>query len=285
MERKNADSNPVEFIVALLATGSIVNPRDIVDKPDWLICDNFEDYKNNLRALPSCNIYVDNFMRVRQPSWSDYTKVFLPGKKRLNHPILAGADRKTTKADVYLGKEDGTLIGISVKQSTSATKSNYSVEKMLTRGTFCKEERKKYLVEHGFPKHDPTKRKQINDLFKERDTNPYWSAIRQELLSDGHAIKMDLVKYLYSSDSPIELWEFDGTNLNPLCLGLSPDAKVDFEEHEPFYLNADSTPRSAAKLFYKLSVDDHEIKKEYRVEIRFKGNFHTVSPQFQIHAI
>jgi hypothetical protein len=32
-------------------------------------------------------------------------------------------------------------------------------------------------------------------------------------------------------------------------------------------------------LFYKLTCDE----KNYRVEVRWKGNIHNASPQFQIH--
>ena len=46
-----------------------------------------------------------------------------------------------------------------------------------------------------------------------------------------------------------------------------------------YYLNKKGVERNAAKMFYQLIVD----QKKFRVEIRWKGNIHTSSPQFQIY--
>jgi len=54
---------------------------------------------------------------------------------------------------------------------------------------------------------------------------------------------------------------------------------VTLEEHEPYYHTTKGKRRNAAKLFYRLSIQD----KHYRVEIRWKGNIFASSPQFQIH--
>ena len=56
-------------------------------------------------------------------------------------------------------------------------------------------------------------------------------------------------------------------------------SKSSFEEYLPYYLNKNGQQKRAAKLFYQLVVD----KKKYRVEVRWKGNVHGGSPQFQIH--
>jgi hypothetical protein len=54
---------------------------------------------------------------------------------------------------------------------------------------------------------------------------------------------------------------------------------VTFEEHADYYKMKNGEERSAAKLFYQLCIS----QKKYRVEIRWKGNVHDASPQFQIH--
>ena len=278
MPRKNTECNPIELLVALMAIGKcMVDPRTIQEKPDWLVCEQFEEYKENLGGVTNLNSSAINFALQRPHSWNEFSKVYLTGKRHFDHPKLVGLDRKTTKADVYLEKEDGTLIGISVKQSKQATKSNYSVEKMMgDEGQICKKIRKQYLADNGFHKHNSLHRSEVNALFYDR-FNPYWTAIRSVLAFKQDFIKKELVKFLYSCDSPIEMWEFDGTDLKPIC--LSSEATITFGEHESYYNG------NCAKMFYKLVVEDRGIRKDYRVELRWKGNVHTASPQFQIHSI
>jgi hypothetical protein len=76
------------------------------------------------------------------------------------------------------------------------------------------------------------------------------------------------------------MFEFDGTGLHSLN-GQKESEQIRLVEYEPYYHYGDKLtgkPRQAAKLFYRLSVG----KKNYKVEIRFKGSFNA-SPQFHIH--
>ena len=284
MTRKNVEKNPLELLIAL----RVKNCAELVSEcPEWLECEDFETYRQNLSEYNrnKLNTYKEHFDSQKPESWSDCVKVHLVGKKKFNHPLIVNADRKTGKADIYLEMVDGTFIGVSVKETAAATKSNYSVEKMLGGevGKRCKTIRKQFLRDSGFPAHNRETRDQVNALFYDR-TNVYWTEIRNAIAGSNQSIKDELVKYLRSTDNPFETWEFDGSALE--CLSATSTSSVTFEEFEPFYLTDSGVQRKAAKLFYKLAiVHESMCRKEYRVEIRWKGNIHSASPQFQIHNI
>jgi hypothetical protein len=275
--RKSVENNPIELLVALLVTGqSKVNPQLVTEQPEWLLCEDYEKYKKNLLDFGNVESFISSFLLKRPIEWTSFTKVHLTGKKQFNHPILIGLDRKITKSDVYIENPEGKLIGISVKQSQDATKTNYSVEKMLNElggnGKRCKEIRKTFLAEKGFPKHDKTKRDSVNKLFYDR-FNPYYEALREEIYAKNTEIKNKIVNYLHCCETPIPVWEFNGETLKLIC--IPPTTIITFEEYVPYYTG------TCAKMFYKLTVGE----EEYRVEIRSKGNWHTASVQFQVHTI
>lgn len=277
--RKSVECNPFELVVALLATEQCkIHPQLVTEQPPWLICQNFQEYKENLSEVPRNKVdsYMSRFLSQRPIEWTTFTKVHLTGKTNFDHPILKGVDRKTNKSDVYLQNSEVDLMGISVKQSKDATKTNYSVEKMLNElggnGKRCNLLRKTFLKEHGFPKHDKTKRDLVNKLFYDR-FNPYYEMLREEIYAKNTEIKKKIVNYLYCCETPIPVWEFNGETLKLIC--IPPTTIITFEEHVPYYTG------TCAKMFYKLTVGE----EEYRVELRSKGNWHTASVQFQVHAI
>jgi hypothetical protein len=74
------------------------------------------------------------------------------------------------------------------------------------------------------------------------------------------------------------MYEYDGETFYSLNKQVEL-SEVTFEEYTPYYFDSKSNQRKAAKLFYRLSIGE----KNYRVEVRWKGNIHNSSPQFQIH--
>lgn len=283
MTRKNSDNNPTELLLALLVKNC---DESVSEKPDWLKCENFDAYMKNLLKYDRSKLkkFKDNFNTQKKESWSSCVEVCVPGKKKFDHPLLKDIDRKTAKADVYLKFPDSTVIGLSVKQAHNATKTNYSVEKMLGKehGQKCSKIRKQYLLESGFPKHNKENREKVNSLFRDRN-NVYWNAVRSSISIQNELIRNDLVKYLYSTNNPFEIWEFDGQLLK--LLGIKNTAVIKFEEYHLFYSTVSGNTRNAAKLFYKLDVIDGDMNQSYRVEIRWKGNIHSASPQFQTHVL
>ena len=111
--------------------------------------------------------------------------------------------------------------------------------------------------------------------------------MRDEIAKNKSTVITELVKGLTGYTIPYPLYEFDGTSFQSLnaAVSMNDDAHADvtplttFEEHADYYMMKNGEERSAAKMFYQLCV----VGKKYRVEIRWKGNVHGASPQFQIH--
>jgi len=85
-------------------------------------------------------------------------------------------------ADIYCRTISGQYIGLSVKQDVLCTKTNFSVEKIigeLEPSNELSTIRRKVLSKHGFMKHDPTKRSEVNALFYPNQENEYWDSIRK----------------------------------------------------------------------------------------------------------
>ena len=74
-----------------------------------------------------------------------------------------------------------------------------------------------------------------------------------------------------------DIYEYNGINFSKI--NNNNCSKITLEEYLPYYLTKNGKERAAAKLFYRLKVDD----KIYKVELRWKGNVFNSSPQFQIH--
>ena len=117
------------------------------------------------------------------------------------------------KGDVYIEQKNGKCDGLSVKQSKSATKSNYSVQKILGKETdkLLTEIKKNYLTEQGFPpKFNELDRDELNKLFKpENKENPYMSKLKEEIEKNKQMICNFLIEKLYCSNVKYDIYEFD----------------------------------------------------------------------------
>jgi hypothetical protein len=226
--------------------------------------------------------------------FTDIVCIYVSGKKNAHEKIQTlncGLDIKQQKGDIYIEYTTGEIIGWSCKQSSHATKSNYSVQKIL--GPVTSRELKMiktaFLVENGFPTFSKEQRDAVNHLFYPKNkNNPYWDAVRYAITHNKSLVIDELVKGLTGYTIPYSLYEFDGSSFQSLnamnhnsesSSSSSSSSTVTFEEHADYYKMKNGEERSAAKLFYQLCI----AQKKYRVEIRWKGNIHAASPQFQIH--
>lgn len=303
--RKDVENNGFELIFALCACdSSIGNQSDIINASfekyngKLLGCSEseFNKYKKDVetRKAKVVDKYISNFKSAFPNVVSDEVKhVYLEGKT-LTTPKLKdlnkGFDTKKAKSDVYV-ETDSEIVGFSIKQDTSCTKTNFSVEKMLgelisdatLKKNFKKEianKRKEVLKAHGIDnKNLKSNRDKANEIFYDslERTNLYWNALKEHLDNNSEAIKNELIKNLFPTDLPYKLYEFDGSTIEKL--DVSSGDKTEFYEHEKYYHDDKGNRRKAAKMFYKLVVND----KKYRVEIRFKGNAWSGAPQFQTH--
>lgn len=217
--------------------------------------------------------------------------IFIAGKKNAHTEIVdlnKNIERKAIKSDIYVKLIDDKIIGISVKQSKNATKSNYSVQDMLgeTINQHLTNEKKKYLKENGITCFDKEQRPMVNKLFYQTDKlNPYWSKLKDEINIHNQHLLNRLFRLLFCLDVPYDVYEYNGLNFTKLNSEINSTinlSNASFEEHLPYYHYSNTVlgkKREAAKIFYRLVLGE----KIFRVEIRWKGNVYCASPQFQIH--
>jgi hypothetical protein len=284
--RQTVEFNAFEWIVACVLKKRNVKPSEYMTVP--ILYNKTSDalsYQEDLKRRPArqVNRYSDQFVKelekYPQLHEQNIQQVCLTGKNCCIHEVLQlnkGEDKLEAKGDVYALLNDGTWIGVSVKQDKKATKSNYSVHSMFshTDNLHLTQLKKKYLAEHGFLSFQKSQRSQVNRLFYQ--DNPYWTALKAGIQTYNPYIKTFLYDKLFASSLKYPLYEFDSRKLTLLSKEMSV---VTLEEHESYYFTKGGKRRNAAKLFYLLTVNE----KRYRVEIRWKGNIFTASPQFQIH--
>lgn len=321
-KRKNVDYNICELVDAILlafygkiltnATLALINIDNIrVVCQEWLdtqsvpSCIRLNDftdlskYMTDMTSKTACisqriiafeKLVVENSTNTAF-KLTDMSCIYVSGKKNAHEKIRvlnSGLDIKQQKGDIYIEYTTGEIVGWSCKQSSHATKSNYSVQKILGE-TIAKNLNKiksNFLTANGFPKFSKEQRSDVNQLFYPKNKeNPYWNAMREDISNNKTVIINELVKGMTGITIPYTLYEFDGTSFH--CLNTTTTTHdggnyvslTTFEEHAEYYKMKNGAERSAAKLFYQLCVSD----KKYRVEIRWKGNVHAASPQFQIH--
>ena len=298
-KRATVEYNGMELLVAILICDvNITNSIELLAKMEEtqnetdinLISfnkpDDFKNYVDDIRKKISIvDEYINTFRTLTTNfKFDNITRIYISGKKNVHQKIEELnklVEKKSAKSDIYVEYTDGQIVGISVKQSKDATKSNYSIHKLISADADKQltNIKKNYLKENGFSQFDKLKRGEVNTLFyPQNKTNPYWHELKQEITNNKTAIIKYIVEPLFCSNVPYDVYEFDGTSFNKLN-NIIDISTVTFEEHLPYYLKKTNKERNAAKLFYRLVVGD----KIFRVEVRWKGNIHTSSPQFQIH--
>lgn len=284
--RQTVEFNAFEWVAACVLKQRNATPEDYrTISIQYNRTSDAMSYQEDLNRRSSRKVtrYSEQFVKelalYPQLNPENIQKVYLTGKIchiPEIHSLNKGENKLEAKADVYALLNDGSWIGISVKQDKSATKSNYSVHSMFshTDSLHLTHLKKEYLASHGFLSFQKSQRNEVNRLFYE--DNPYWSALKTGIQKYNPYIKTFLYDKLYASSLRYPLYEFDSQKLTLLSKEMSV---VTLEEHEPYYYTRTGKRRNAAKLFYRLSIQE----KHYRVEIRWKGNIFTSSPQFQIH--
>ncbi len=300
--RKNTDYNAFELVVALCmicpdikekSELSIISYESVCEKLKGCSRDTFEKYKTDILSKSDRSIknYIEKLKRCvennNEINLQNIKFVYLEGKNITSNKIIElnkNVNNKCAKGDIYVEFENSNdIIAISVKQNKNCTKSNYSVEKMINEYLIenkmenkindLSKTRKEFLKNRGFETRDKDKRKQVNSLFIPGKENEYWDKLRQYLKEEecNNYVKNKLLYYLYPSDLPYVLYEFDGIELKKLEEIIE---NSDFYEEREYYYTKKGNLRTAAKLFYCLNINN----KRNLVEIRFKGNVH-VSPQ------
>lgn len=306
-KRKNVENNGIELLVAILLSNESIQTTDqlfalldqfkdqsdhgklVCDKANMLKC--IDDLVAKRKILQKIITNFNKFTHII--SFSTIDKVYLTGKYMTYPEIIElnkDLDKKVAKGDVYVKLLDGTFVAFSVKQSKEATKSNYSVHKLIGN----KEDdvkltkiKKDFLVEKGFAKHDKDKRDEVNALFYCGVENPYWTEMRLVIEKHKDTVIKGLAENLACAKIPYHMYEFDGEHLSHLNDFMFDLKDVSFEECPEYYRDSKGNMRKCAKMFYKLCIKNAEsvVIKTMRTEVRWKGNIHSAAPQFQMHEI
>ena len=297
--RKSVEYNGFEWLTAMLFASESFTSSDIFTTHEntqpheniKIECssEDKEKYLDDLKTRPTSMIetYIKNFraqQTISKEKLTTLSRIILTGKSFKSIPELVELNKDLShadaKADIYLSLSDNSWIGISVKQSDHATKSNLSVHKCFSKEEEkrCTETKTNFLNDNGFEKFNKDERSEVNKLFY--TTNTYWELIKNLINEHNTEVKTKLTETLYCKRTPYPMFEYDGKQMKNMHCEIEPN-KITFEEHEEFYMTKSGKRRNAAKLFYLLSTPT----KKYRVEIRWKGNIFSSSPQFQTHAI
>jgi hypothetical protein len=252
----------------------------------------YEDFGNYVNDIGKKTIIVNDFINNLRDSIKTFEEfkpdnikcIFISGKTNKHKEIQdlnIDVNKLEAKGDIYVKFNNDEIVGISIKQSKQATKSNYSVQKMLgsEENIILTNVKKQYLNENGITQFDKNQREIVNALFyPQNKNNIYWNSLREMIDNKKYEISKKLAEPLFCSNVKYVMYEYDGIHFVKLNKNLDSSA-ISFEEHLPYYFDKKGNERKTAKLFYRLIID----QKIYRVEIRWKGNVYDASPQFQIH--
>ena len=291
--RKSCEYNYMEYLFAYILSNKSCSYTDIISDtiPPKLKCnkEKLDGYKKDMASRKDIEgIFnkIKTYLSECDYFNKDIKNVYLTGKKiefeEINnrHKIFLNdheKDKKDIKADIFIIYEDDTMEGISIKSSKNATKTNYSITKYFNETDVeeCKKIKLQYLKQHHLENYTKPQRKEVNKLFYH--TNPVFEFYESCIKKNNQTIRKSLVDSLEASKIPYTMYEFDGEKAYKLQNTIEYD-KIIFEKCEEYYYKKKGDRRETAKMFYSLQYND----KKYKVEIRWKGEIKTASPQFQV---
>ena len=303
-QRKSVEYNGMELIAALILKYNDINNFDeltakitsmMQDKTTYesvILFNGPADFEKYAEDISVKQAIANRFILHLKESLKKYpifcveniAKVYISGKINKHQKIQAlnaNINNLEAKSDIYVELADDAIVGFSIKQSKCATKTNYSVQKILgvEEDKFLTNIKKQYLKSNGIACFDKLEREKVNKLFYfQNKDNPYWIELKKTIEIHKMKIISLLVQSLFCSNVLYDVYEFNGEQLIRLNQTIGAN-DVSFKEHLPYYYCKMGSERETAKLFYRLKIE----KKVFRVEIRWKGNIYNSSPQFQLH--
>jgi len=290
MTRRSTENNFAELLCSVLTLGltssdTAAIQQFILDKIEskLLVCKDYTPWFEDLcsRKPKLIENYIDAWNKQSLP-WSSIEKVILAGKSDKDYPLLVqlnqGLDIKEKKSDVYIlgtlqGDDDSVWFGLSVKARKNCPITNYSIEKILPESEDCRPLCKAILQGAGFAAFTKETRVPCNELFYNKE-NAYWMHLVNLIDTHSDVLMEEVAKGIISENTPYNVFEFDGDSFIDIKSINLEDAV--FRPSETFSKKLNGSPRRAAKLWYEIVKDEKIL---YKVEIRWKGNMFTASPQ------
>ena len=280
--RKNCENNWAELVICLMILyPEIQTKEDVLQRIDDLRLDprfvisgtdsdcNIEKYVTDIKLRPDIKIqeFISNLDKTIFQG--NFIKIILSGKSFKEFPELVTLntnpttgklyDKKQMKSDICIVYSD-SYIGISVKDSSLATLTNYSIEGMfrnLQIPNNLKEKRINMLKEEFSEeyKYKKEQRKEANKLFYDKK-NEYFKKII-EIIEDYNDI---FTGYLVSCVFPkleYDVYGYNGLVLKDLnSLSSKIHGKSQMIKRETKY-----ETETAAKIWFSLYLDDIESWK------------------------
>ena len=290
MTRKSTENNFSELLCSVLPLGLTSSSFDDIhqftqDKIDsnLLFCKDYTPWFEDLcsRKPKLIENYIAAWNNQSLP-WSSVEKVILVGKYDKDYPEIVqlnqGLDIKEKKSDVYIlgtlqGDDDSVWFGLSVKASKDCPITNYSIEKILPESEECRPLCKATLQGAGFAAFTKDTQKACSKLFRNKE-NAYWLHLENLIEAHSDILMKEVAKGIISENTPYNVFEFDGHSFIDIK-SINLEGAV-FRPSETFSKKKNGNPRWAAKLWYEIVKDEKIL---YKVEIRWKGNMFTASPQ------
>jgi hypothetical protein len=298
--RKSCEHNAFELICALCLLYDNINTKDDVLSTDLSNCNklcvsnkNFQLYLNDVKMRKKEDIkkFISNFKKSDQICPREKIKyVYLTGKSIKNEKIKQlneEYDKKDVKSDVFIETTENNFIGMSVKQDSKCTKTNFSLYLFLDKEEAMKLTKIKLNMFKvaGYPIFRKNECNEINKLLRPTKDNLFWNAVKSYIEKYNNKIKEQMFNYIHCNNVSYPVYEYDGDKIH--CLKKQRDGvNLEFNLLEN-YKKANGEDRDASKLYFKYREIDKKDSKEiqYRIELRFKNsNKHNgTSPQFQTH--
>jgi len=277
-KRARCEENWAELIVAaVLENPRVSNLKDILSTQ---VASSEPAYVQDLQKREELKVqqYIDTLKREIKGLNIQVDKVFLLGKGQDKYleieTLQRGMNRKEKKADVIVKTKKGEYIGFSVKASSGATLTNYSIEKLLPNfSSQLKSARLGMLKDAGLPSDfRKSLRREYNDLYR-GGRNPYHNLLRDLVVKNKEEVLSEWSKGLFSK-TPFPIYSFDGNRLRANDSSSVKDSKFDLIPIE----NPGPRARGAAKIYFLITENG---KPAYVWDVRWKGNTGFGSPQIQ----
>lgn len=262
---ENPESNSIEDILnSGVAKNEPAYVKDLLKRKPDRVTRYIEDFKTEIKKA---GINPENV-----------EKVYLLGKHQDKHPeikkLQESLNTKEKKGDVIVKMKSGEFIGFSVKDSSGATLTNYSVEKLLPNlSESLKQSRLKMVRDAGLPEtFDKALRPKYNDLFR-GGRNSYHNQLRDAIMANKDEMLNQWTNGLFAK-TPFPLYSFDGKKLRANDSSSVNSSKFDLRAIE----NPNPNARGASKIFFLVTENG---KPSYIWDIRWKGKTGFGSPQIQ----
>lgn len=292
-KRKSTDHNFTELIFAIaFHDKSVETYEQIIDHP---FSHQYPKYLADLK-LRSKRV-VEKYLTstremISEQNFPPVSRVEITGKNpdQCENPevieLNKGLSHKEKKSDVMVKFENGEWVGFSIKATSTAPLTGYSVEEIFSdKRKELKAARHQIVKDAGLPHLSRDYRqayfaagrsKEFRDMYNSLfySENPYWVMLGSEIENNKSTIIREWSKGMFPQ-TPYCLFQFDGEKLFRMDGG---------RDLSTFDLIRTKNPRrdrkGSAKIFYLVTINGSE---EWRWEIRFKSGAGIQSAQIETY--